>query len=133
MLRLIGRTDHHLPDDLAIQIYGKVLLETVEGFGTAFAAVPHILILDRDTSVRRNVRLETSPARSTPWVWLGVLRDNLRDGLHDLLQRRLLGGQGLLLLQPALPSFHFLQDQPQGVFPRAGLSPIQIQCRFETA
>ena len=39
MLRLIGWTDDHLPRDFAIQIYRKVLLEAVEGFRAAFAAV----------------------------------------------------------------------------------------------
>ena len=36
MLRLIGRTDDHLPRDFAIQIYRKVLLEAVEGFRSCF-------------------------------------------------------------------------------------------------
>ena len=103
MLRLIGRANHHLPDDFAIQIDRKVFLEAVEGFRTAFAPVAYVFILDRDAPVRRNVVLETSPARSTPRGGLGILGDNLCDGLQDLLQRRLLGGQRLLLRQPALP------------------------------
>src|SRR5712691_7472683 len=133
MLRLIRRADHHLPGDFAIQIHGKVFLEAVEGFGAAFAAVAHVFILDRDAPVRRDVLLDTSPARSTLRVWLGVLRDNLCEGIHDLLQRRCLGRQGLLLRQPALPLFHLLQDQAQRALPRAGLPPIQVQCGFETA
>ena len=66
MLRLIGWTDHDLPDDFAIQIYGKMLFEAVEGFGAAFAAVAPVFLLDRDAPVRRDVLLETSPARSAP-------------------------------------------------------------------
>ena len=65
MLRLIRRADHHLPGDGAIQIHGKVLFKTVEGFGTAFATVAHVLI-SRDAPVRCDVLLDTSPARSTP-------------------------------------------------------------------
>src|SRR5437764_10063241 len=106
MLRLIRRADHNLPGDFAIQIYGKVLLEAVEGFGAACAAVAHILILDRDASVRRDGLLDTSSARCTRRVWLGVLGGNLRDGLHDLLERRFLDRKGLRLLQPALPPGH---------------------------
>ena len=103
--------------------------KTVEGFGTAFATVAHVLILDRDAPVRCDVLFDTSPARSTPRVWLGVLHDKLRDGLHDLLQRRCLS-QGVLLLQPALPPFHLLQDQAQRAGACAGLPPIQVQCRL---
>src|SRR5215510_9864274 len=132
MLRLIGRTDHDLPDDLAVQIDGKVLFEAVEGLCTAFAAMTYVLILDRDAPVRGDVLLETSPARPASWVWFGILPNNLCDGLHDLLQRRLLGGQRLLLRQPALPPCHFLEHQAQGAFSGAGLSPVQVQGGFET-
>src|SRR5256886_7217827 len=59
MLRLIRWADHHLPGDCAIQIHGKVLLKAVEGFGTAFATVAHVLILDSDTPVRRDMLLDT--------------------------------------------------------------------------
>jgi hypothetical protein len=55
MLWLIGRPHHHLSDDFAIHIHRKVLFEAVESFGAAFAAVAHVLILDRDAPVRRNV------------------------------------------------------------------------------
>ena len=61
MLWLIGRADHHLPDDFAIQIDGKVLFEAVEGFRTAFATVAYVFILKRDAPVRRDVLRETSP------------------------------------------------------------------------
>ena len=44
-----------------------------------------------------------------------------------------MGRQGVLLLQPVLPSRHLLQDQPQRPRPRAGLPPIQVQGGFETA
>jgi hypothetical protein len=57
MLRLIGRADHHLPDDCASHIDGNVLCEAIEGFHTAFAAVAHGCILDRDAPVRRDVLL----------------------------------------------------------------------------
>src|SRR4029453_2231330 len=126
MLWLIRRADYHLPRVLVMHIHGKVLLKAVEGFGTAFATVAHVLILDRDAPIRHNVLLKTAPARSTLRGWLGVLRDNLRDGLHDLLQRKCLGHQGLLLLQPALPPSHLLQDQAQRTGARAGLPPIQV-------
>ena len=85
MLRLIRRADHHLPGDFAIQIDGKVLFEAVESFGAAFAAVADVLILDRDAPVRRDVLLEPSPARSALRVWLGVLRENLRDGVPAVI------------------------------------------------
>src|SRR5258706_4936178 len=100
MLRLIGRTAHHLPDDFAIQIHGKMFFEAVEGFGAAFAAVAHVFICNRDAPVRRDVLLETSCARSTSRVWLRVLCDQLRDRLHDLLQRRLPSSRGPRLLPP---------------------------------
>src|SRR5262249_24822713 len=118
MVRLIGRKDHHLPDDFAIQIDGKVLFKAIEGFCTAFAAVAYVFILDRDAPVRRDVLLEPSSTRSAPRVWLGILCENLRDGLHDLLQRRLLGGPGLLLLQPALPPGHLPPHHGPGAVPR---------------
>jgi hypothetical protein len=58
MLRLIGRPDAHLSRDFALQISRKVLLEAVEGFRAAFAAVASIFILDRDAPVRGDVRLD---------------------------------------------------------------------------
>src|SRR6266852_1369668 len=39
MLVLVRRTAHHLSGDVALQIYGQVLLEAVEGCGAALAAV----------------------------------------------------------------------------------------------
>ena len=66
MRRLMRRADHSLPADFAIPIDGKGLLEAVEGFGAAFAAVAPGCILDRDAPVRRDRRREPSPARSTP-------------------------------------------------------------------
>src|SRR5215813_7856425 len=133
MLWLLRRADYHLPRDFAIQIHGKVLLKAVEGLGAALAAVAHDFILDRDAPVRRDVLLETSPARSTLGVWFGVLRHQVGNRLHHLLHRRLLRRELGLLLQPALPSFSLLQDQPQGFLPRGGRPPIEIQRRFETA
>src|SRR6476620_5599580 len=113
MLRLMRRADDHLPGDCALHIDSKVLLEAGTGCGAAFAAVAHVFLLDRDAPGRRDVLLDPSPAWATLRVWLGVLRDNLRDGLHDLLQRQFLRRQGLLLLQPTLPPCHLLQDQAQ--------------------
>src|SRR5262249_17875791 len=124
MLRLIRRADHHLPGDFAIQIHGKVLFKAVEGFGTAFATVAYVLILDRDAPVRRDVLLETSPARSTLRVWLGVLRENLRDGLHDLRQRRMPGPPGLLVLPPELPPCPLHPDTTTPAPPTAGSPPL---------
>jgi hypothetical protein len=133
MLGLVRRADHSLPDDFALQIHRKVLLEAIESFGAAFAAVTHVLILEREASVRRDVLLEAPPARPALRVWCGILRDNLGDGLYDLLERRCLRRQGVLLLQPVLPPCHLLQDQAQRVGTRMGLPPIQVQCGFETA
>ena len=77
MLRLIGRADYHLPRDFAIQIHRKVLLEAVEGFRAAFAAVADVFILDRDASVRGDVRLDAPPPRLPVRVGFRILRDNL--------------------------------------------------------
>src|SRR5215468_6638488 len=63
MLRLIGRTDDRLPRDFAIQISRQVLLEAVEGFRAAVAAVADVFILDRDAPVRGDVLLEAPPPR----------------------------------------------------------------------
>src|SRR5262249_32976561 len=68
MLRLIGWTDYHLPDDFAIQIHSKMLLKAVEGFGAAFAAVASVFVLDRNAPVGRDVLLEPSSTRSTSRV-----------------------------------------------------------------
>ena len=75
MLRLIGRPDHDLPDDFAIHIDGKVLLEAVEGFCTALAAVAPVLILDREAPVRRDGLRETPAARAPVRIRFGVLGD----------------------------------------------------------
>jgi hypothetical protein len=54
MLRLIRWADHHLAGDVTIHVHGKVRLKAVEGCGTAFATVAHVLILDRDAPIRHN-------------------------------------------------------------------------------
>src|SRR4029434_2019279 len=92
-----------------------------------------VFILDRDAPVRGDVLLDAPPPRLPVRVGFRILRDNLADGLHDLLYRRGLGRQGVLLLQPALPPSHLLQDQAQRTLPRAGLSPIEIQSGFQAA
>src|SRR5256712_1823598 len=102
MLWLVRRTDHHLSGDYAIQIHGKVLLEAVEGFGAALAAVAHVFILDGDAPVRRDVLRDAPPSRPSLRIWFRILRDNLGDGLHHLLDRRFLDRQGVLLLRPGL-------------------------------
>src|SRR6266853_2717823 len=51
MLWLVRRTDHHLAGDCALQIHGKGLLEAVEGFGAALAAVAQVFILDGEAPV----------------------------------------------------------------------------------
>src|SRR5207245_11630352 len=99
MLWLVRRTDHHLSGDYAIQIHGKVLLEAVEGFGAALAAVAHVLILDGDAPVRRDVLRDAPPPRPSLRIWFSILRDTLGDGLHPLLDLRFLDCQGAMLLQ----------------------------------
>ena len=58
-----GRT-YHLPRDFAIPIHRKVLLEAVEGFRAAFAAVADVFILARDAPVRGDVLLDAPPPGS---------------------------------------------------------------------
>src|SRR2546425_1090519 len=63
LLWLVRRTDHHLAGDFALQNEGKMLLEAVEGFGAARAAVAHVFILDGDAPVRRDVLRDAPPSR----------------------------------------------------------------------
>src|SRR5712692_10006642 len=100
---LVRRADHHLPRDFALQIQRQVLLEALEGFGAALTAVAHVFILNRDASVRCDMLLATPPRRPALRVWLSILRANRGAGVHDLLERRFLGRQGVVLLQPVLP------------------------------
>src|SRR5262249_28237901 len=59
-------------------------------------------------------------------------KSDLGNGLHHLLQRRLLESQNLLLRQPVLPPGHLLQEQAQGAGTCAGLPPIQVQGCLKT-
>src|SRR6516164_460614 len=133
MLWLIGRADHHFPRDFAIQIHRKVLLEAIEGFRAALAAVAHVLILDRDAAIRRNMLLDASGPRPSRRIWFRVLGHNLGNGVHHLLQGRFMHREGLLLRQPAVPSFHLGQHQAQGMLSGGGLSPVEIQRGLEAA
>src|SRR5262249_2464516 len=71
-----------------IQSYRQVLLEAVAGFRAACAAVASVLILARAAPVRGDVLLEAPPPRLPVRGGCRILRDNLGDGLHDLLERR---------------------------------------------
>ena len=93
----------------------------------------HVCILDRDAPVRRDVLLETSPAWSTLRVWLGVLRENLRDGLHDLLAEALPGPPESAAAPASVATVPPLPAPSPARVPVPGLSPIQVQCRLETA
>ena len=77
--------------------------------------------------------LDTPHPRLPVRIGFRILRDNLGDGLHDLLYRRGLGRQGVLLFQPVLPPCHLLQDQAQRLGARPRLPLIQVQSGFETA
>ncbi len=111
MFRLVGRTDHHLTRDFAVQVQGHVLFEAVERLGAAFATVTHVGVLNGDPSVRGHVLLDAPRARASLRVWLGILRDNLLDSLQRVLDGRLLRRKALLLREPIFPPLHLLQDQ----------------------
>ena len=68
-------------------------------------------VLQGDPSVRGHVRLDAPRARASRRVWLGILRDHLRDRLQRVLDGRLLRRKALLLREPIFPPLHLLQDQ----------------------
>src|SRR5262245_19506152 len=104
LLWLIGWADHDLARDMTIQVQHEVFLKAVERFGTALTTVPHVRILNGDTPIRGHMLLEALAPRATVRVWFGVLRDNLGDRVHDVLQRRPILHQALVLLQPLFPA-----------------------------
>ena len=133
MLRLIRRPDHHLSDDCAVQSHGKVLFEAVEGFGTAFAAVAPVVILDRDTPIRRDVLLIRCPlgppsgsgSVSCMIICVMVSMTSCRGGVWSR--------QGVLRSSQHCHRSTSFRTKPSAFGACAGLPPIQVQGRFETA
>ena len=75
MLRLVCWTHHRLPGDAAVQGYGQVLLEAVEGFRTAFAAGAYIPILARDAAIWCDI-MTVPPHRGV----MGAIEPDLEGG-----------------------------------------------------
>ena len=88
MLWLVGWADHDLARDMTIQVQHEVFLKAVERFGAALTTVPHVRILNGDAPIRGHMLLDALAPRATVRVWFGVLRDNLGDRVHDVLQGR---------------------------------------------
>src|SRR5262245_34155654 len=104
MLGLVCGADDDLASHMTIQVQDKVFLKTIEGFGAAFTAVPHVRILKGDTPIRGYMRLDALAPRATLRVWFGVLHDNLGHRVHDVLQGRHILHKALVLLQPLFPA-----------------------------
>src|SRR5262247_3130706 len=98
MLWLVRWADHDLVSDMTIQVQHEVFLKAVERFGAALTAVPHVRILNRDAPIRGHLLLDALAPRATVRVWFGVLRDNLSDRVHDVLQGRHILHKALMLL-----------------------------------
>ena len=113
MLGLVGWADHNLARDMTIQVQHEVFLKAVERFGTALTTVPHVRILNGNAPIRGHLLLDARAPRATVRVWFGVLRDNLGDRVHAVLQGRHSLHQTLVLLQPIFPALDFGQYHAQ--------------------
>src|SRR5262245_11411006 len=133
MLRLVRWADHDLARDMTIQVQHEVLLKTVERFGAALPAVPHVRILNGDAPIRGHLRLDARAPRAIVWVWFGILRDNLGDRVHDVLQRHSLLHKALVLLQPLFPASYLCQHQAQSLLSGLRLPPVEVQRGLEAA
>ena len=71
--------------------------------------------------------------RATLRIWFGVLRDNLGDRVHDVLQGRRILHKALVLLQPFFPAIHLFQHQAQCLLAGLRLPPVEVQRSLEAA
>src|SRR5215510_11114953 len=133
MLWLVRWADHDLVSDMTIQVQHEVFLKAVERFGAALTAVPHVRILNRDAPIRGHLLLDALAPRATVRVWFGVLRDNLSDRVHDVLQGRHILHKALMLLQPRVPALDLCQHQAQRLLSGLRLPPVEVQRGFEAA
>src|SRR5215475_4964594 len=133
MLWLVRRADDDLASHMTIQVQHEVFLKTIERFGAALTAVPHVRVLNGDAPPRGHMLLDTLALRATVRVWFGVLRDNLGDRVHDILQGRGSRGQVLVLRQPCFPAIDLFQNQAQRLLSSLRLSPVEVQRSLEAA
>lgn len=73
MLRVVGRGDHHLARDLAVQVECYVLFEAVAGFGTALAAVTPVGVRNGDAAVGSHARRDAPRAQPSPCLQAGAM------------------------------------------------------------
>src|SRR5215831_18733920 len=133
MLWLVRGADHNLTGHMTIQVQHEVFLKAIERFGAALTAVPHVHILNRDAPIRGHLLLDARAPRATVWVWFGVLRDNLGDRVHDVLQGRSLLHKALVLLQPRVPAIDLFQHHAQRLRSSLWLPPVEVQRSLEAA
>src|SRR5262249_26147773 len=133
MLWLVRWADHNLTGHMTIQVQHEVFLKAIERFGAALTAVPHVRVLNGDAPPRGHMLLDTLAPRATVRVWFGVLRDNLGDRVHDILQGRGSRGQVLVLRQPCFPAIDLFQNQAQRLLSSLRLSPVEVQRSLEAA
>src|SRR5499433_1020925 len=133
MLWLVRWADHDLVSYMTIQVQHEVLLKTVERFGAALPAVPHVRILNGDAPIRGHLRLAARAPRAIVWVWFAISRDNLGDRVHDVLQRHSLLHKALVLLQPRFPALGLFQHQAQRLLSGLRLPPVEVQRGLEAA
>src|SRR5262245_11380082 len=133
MLWLVRWADDDLASHTTIQVQHEVFLKAVERFGAALTAVPHGRILKGDAPIWGYLLLDARAPRATVRGWFGVLRDNLGDRVHDVLQGRSLLHQALVLLQPRFPALDLVQYQAQRLLSGFRLPPVEVQCGLEAA
>src|SRR4029450_1299791 len=133
MLWLVRWSAYDLVSDMTIQVQHEVFLKAVERFGAALTAVPHVRILNGDAPSRGYLLLDALAPRATVRVWFGVLRDNLSDRVHDVLQGRHILHKALMLLQPLGPALDLCQHQAQRLLSGLRLPPVEVQRGLEAA
>src|SRR5215475_8983038 len=133
MLWLVRWADDDLASHMTIQVQHEVFLKTIECFGAALTAVPHVRILKGDAPIRGHLLLDALAPRATLRVWFGVLHDNLGNRVHDVLQGRHILHKALVLLQPLFPASYLCQHQAQSLLSGLRLPPVEVQRGLEAA
>src|SRR5215510_14225872 len=133
VLWLVRWADHDLARDMTIQVQHEVFLKAVERFGAAFTTVSHVRLLNGNAPIWGHLLLDALAPRATVRVWFGVLRANLGDRVHDVLQGRHLLHKALVLLQPLFPALDLFQHQAQRLRSGLRLPPVEVQRGLEAA
>jgi hypothetical protein len=125
VLGTIRRRDGTGEDQAAIDVRGNVPLESVEPLALALAALTHLRVLDRDTSIRSHALANARPlARG---IGLQILRPDLHERVEMLLERRRRECLGQLSGDPRVQRVELTREGLDRLSLLHGIVPVDVE------